>query len=251
MRAAQNHRTVPVWADAAYLLVTGAVAFCSMLSAIVMDGRTRGGFLVWVLATASAYAVQYRWQRAQRLRAALRGSILARRWVECLTLAVTVFVTAAILFPVFAHSRRGSNRGPSPSSCLASAFMNLIRDSPDGRMPQIRTQREARERLAPYLEQYVRIYNERRARRKLPPITSDYFWEVGGGSGQSWIFNPQVSGKSSKELLSKSGAPVLVWSAAPRQSYRIPSDVCRPVIRLNDRHGCLNAEEWERVRPRF
>jgi hypothetical protein len=256
MKAAVRHNgALPVWADAAYLVLMGAVAACSMLAALVADGQTPDGFRVWVLATASAYGTLYRWQRAPALRVAVREALrvtpFARRAFEYLVLLLVLLLLAAILFPVFAKARATTNRRLSPPVCLEGAFAALVRDSPDGRMPEMRTQREARERLAPHLEPYVERLNASRARRKLPPVTSDYFWEVGEGSGRRWVFNTQVSGKTWKDLTRKSAAPVLVWDEAERPAYPGYSDACRPVVRINNPHGCLDAEQWERVRPRL
>jgi hypothetical protein len=125
-----------------------------------------------------------------------------------------------------------------------------MEDTPDGRMPEMRTQREARERVAPYLDTYVRAFNERREKRGLPPITADYFWQAGEG-GRPWIFNPQVSGKSAEELTPETGAPPLLWDEAVRPG-RIGEDPCRPVLRVYEVRGrCLNAREWEKIRPRW
>jgi hypothetical protein len=231
---------------AGWVLLCGGT-FVALCAAIPQDGRTLDGFLIQLVAALTGYLAVHRWRVSPRLSDSVRYSWAVRHFDWCFGALAVLALGWAALFPLFHRAHATSNRFYTRFHGLSYAFRDLLHDSPDGRMPQMRTRAEARRLVAPYLRPYAE-FNSAYFSRRHGPITADWFWQA-GETGESWIFNPQVSGLRYEELARDANGPVLAYSPSPVAATPT-SAPCRMVVRITGAK-CLSEAEWERVRPRW
>jgi hypothetical protein len=241
-------------AAAAYAFSLTALAVLSLFLALAADGSTPDGFKVWLLASISGYAAVRRWIGDVPLRQAVAYYWHLNRLGERVTAVLGLLLLAAVLFPVFGKARAQSGPVPSRLRSISMAFQSAAADlPPSDHLPPIRTQREAQEWLAPYLERELRGYNSlvrRRGWKKDHIAGAEGFWRSEYGD-MPFVFNTRLGGMPVRKAFSMEGPQVIAWdeevrfydSGGYRHYYRLAL--------FTDGLRSVNSNEWEQIRPRW